>query len=212
MENEFVASDAAILDLLLERESASVSELALSMQVTATAIRQRLMRLMAQGLVARSANRAKRGRPSHRYALTAEGRRKTGVNFADLAIALWREIGSLNDLKVKRALLEGLSRRLAGMYAGNVRGDSLQERMQSLAGLFHERRIPFTVDVQECASGPKLNVLACPYPELAEQDRTVCAVEREMFTEVLGANVRLDRCRLDGAQCCQFASAASVLN
>lgn len=210
MQNEFVASDAAILDLLLERDSATVTDLALSMQVTATAVRQRLMRLMAQGLVARSSSKPKRGRPSHRYALTATGRRKTGVNFADLAIALWREVVNLPDAAVKRVLLEGISRRLAEMYADEVRGESLEERMQSLAGLFLERRIPLTVEAKKQDRGPVLTVLACPYPDLAEQDRTVCAVEQEVFAEVLGQDVRLDRCRLDGGQCCQFASAPTA--
>ena len=176
--------------------------------MTATAVRQRLMRLMAQGLVERVPAKALRGRPSHRYSLTPEGRRKTGVNFADLAIALWREIGNLQDPDVKRLLLGGISRRLAGMYAGEIHGESLEERMQSLAGLFHGRRIPFAVESPVSDRGPVLTVLACPYPDLAEQDRTVCEVEQEVFAEVLGQDVRLDRCRLDGGQCCQFAAAA----
>ena len=205
MPSELMASDAAILELLLERDAASVTELAVAMEVTATAVRQRLMRLMAQGFVARTSTRAHRGRPSHRYALTSEGRRRTGVNFADLAIALWSEIGALEDVEIKRHLLEGISRRLAAMYGSAVRGESLEERMQSLAGLFHERRIPLTVDSQ--GRGPVLTVLACPYPDLAEQDRAVCTVEREMLAEVLGESIRLDQCRLDGAHCCQFASA-----
>ncbi len=211
VESEFVASDAAILDLLVEHETASVTEIALAMEVTATAVRQRLMRLMAQGLVARSSTKAKRGRPSHRYMLTPEGRRKTGVNFADLAIAMWREIGSLEDAAVRQGLLDGTSRRLARMYSGDVHGQSLEERMQSLAGLFHERRIRFSVEADGARRGPVLTVLSCPYPDLAEQDRTVCSVEREMFREVLGEDVQLDRCRLDGGQCCQFAPSPSVV-
>jgi predicted ArsR family transcriptional regulator len=204
MENEFVASDANVLELMLEQDSATVSELAESMQVTATAVRQRLMRLMAQGLVERSAAPSGRGRPSHRYRLTTAGRRKSGVNFADLAIALWREIREIEDPKVKQTLISGLSHRLASMYAGAIQGDSLEEKMQSLAEFFNERRIPFTVDSQN--QEPVLRILACPYPELAEQDRTVCSMESQIFTEVLGKDVHLDRCRLDGNQCCEFAT------
>ena len=80
--------------------------------------------------------------------------------------------------------------------------------MQSLAGMFHGRRIPFAVESPVSDRGPVLTVLACPYPDLAEQDRTVCEVEQEVFAEVLGQDLRLDRCRLDGGQCCQFAAAA----
>jgi len=47
-------------------------------------------------------------------------------------------------------------------------------------------------------------VLACPYPDLVEQDRAVCAMERMMFSDLLGQNVRLDKCRLDEGNCCTF--------
>jgi predicted ArsR family transcriptional regulator len=49
-----------------------------------------------------------------------------------------------------------------------------------------------------------LRAAACPYPDLAEQDRTVCSMERLMVSELLGEKVRLSECRLDGQSCCTF--------
>ena len=46
MVDDIVPSDISILDLLRQRDSLSVTDLAESMQVTATAVRQRLTRLM----------------------------------------------------------------------------------------------------------------------------------------------------------------------
>jgi predicted ArsR family transcriptional regulator len=174
------------------------------MEVTATAVRQRLTRLLGQGFIERTPSRGGRGRPSHKYVLTAKGRRKTGANFADLALALWREIHAIEDPQLRRSLLEGISRRLAGMYSQAVEGESLTERMRSLAELFSERHIPFAVENE--AGLPILTALACPYPDLAEQDRDVCSMERDLFTEVLGEDLRIDQCRLDGGKCCQFAT------
>lgn len=206
MSGQIVPSDVAILDLLRKRDAQSVSELAEAMQVTATAVRQRLTRLMAQGYVERYASKAGRGRPSHSYTLTRAGRRKTGANFADLAVALWQEIREIKDPEVRRGLLQRLSRRLAEMYGDRIEGDTLEEKMQSLVELFAERRIPFSVD--DSGQLPVLTALACPYPELAEQDRTVCAMERMMFSELLGEGVRLTSCRLDGeGTCCTFEPA-----
>ena len=45
------ASDAAVIELLRLRESLEIGELASSLKVTATAVRQRLDRLMKAGLV-----------------------------------------------------------------------------------------------------------------------------------------------------------------
>jgi predicted ArsR family transcriptional regulator len=195
-------SDIGLLDLLRKNGPQSVSQLATAMQVTATAVRQRLVRLLAQGDIERAALRAGRGRPQHRYALTEKGRRRAGANFADLAIALWQEIREIKDPEVRRGLLTRISRRMAMLYAGQIGGSTLDERMESLAELFRERRIPFEVD--RSRELPLLHAMACPYPELAEQDRSVCSMEKAMFSELLGENVRLSNCRLDGHSCCTF--------
>jgi predicted ArsR family transcriptional regulator len=195
-------SDIGLLDLLRKNGPQSVAQLAAAMEVTATAVRQRLTRLLAQGDIERAALRAGRGRPQHRYTLTEKGRRRAGANFADLAIALWQEIREIKDPEVRRGLLGRISRRMATLYAGQVSGSTLDERMESLAELFRERKIPFEVD--RSRELPLLHATACPYPELAEQDRSVCSMEKAMFSELLGENVRLSNCRLDGHSCCTF--------
>ena len=61
-------SDATLINLLRKQESASITELVKALRVTATAVRQRLGRLMEAGLVRREeVLREGRGRPSHRY-------------------------------------------------------------------------------------------------------------------------------------------------
>jgi predicted ArsR family transcriptional regulator len=134
--------------------------------------------------------------------LTKEGRRKTGANFAELAIALWQEIRQIADPEIRRGLLQRIARRLAAAYADRVQGQSLEERMEALSELYAERRIPFSVERE--GDLPVLTALACPYPELAEQDRAICGLERMLFSEVLGEELRLGECRLDGGVSCRF--------
>ena len=205
MATEIESSDIALLDLLRKSGPLSVAQLGRAMQVTATAVRQRLTRLLAQKDIERATEKINRGRPVHRYALTEKGRRRAGANFADLAIALWHEIREIKDPEVRRGLLQRISRRLATLYGEQIRGSTLEERMESLAELFRERRIPF--EVERTNELPVLRATACPYPELAEQDRTICSMERILFSELLGENVRLSNCRLDGHNCCTFEPA-----
>ena len=202
MTQDIVPSDIAILDLLRQRDSLSVADLAAALEVTATAVRQRLTRLMAQGYLDREACRAGRGRPSHRYLLTASGRRKTGANFADLAIALWQEIRTIQDIEVRRGLMQRIAKRLVDKYSDQIEGESIDERMESIADLFGERKVPFMVEKGEGL--PILTALACPYPELAEQDRSICSMEKMLFAELLGEDLVLNKCRLDGETCCTF--------
>ena len=203
MAEEIISSDIAILDLLRKQDVLTVAYLATALGVTATAVRQRLTRLLAQGLIQRKATKEGRGRPSHHYALTSKGRRKTGANFADLAIALWQEVREIKDAEVRRGLLQRISKRLAALYSDRIHGKGLQEKMEALAALFAERQIPFEVNYDNPLL-PVLTALACPYPELAEQDRSVCSMEKMMFSELLGENVKLGECRLDGGKCCTF--------
>ena len=202
------SSDGCLLDLLRKHGPLSVAQLQGAMQVTATAVRQRLMRLLSQGDIERQTIRVARGRPLHRYLLTEQGRRRAGANFADLAIALWQEIRQIKDLEVRRGLLARISSRLASLYAGRIRGSTLDERLESLAEVFRERKIPFDVERQNDL--PLLQARACPYPELAEQDRSVCSMERMMFSELAGEDLRLSNCRLDGHSCCTFEPVASL--
>ena len=74
--------------------------------------------------------------------------------------------------------------------------------MQSLARVFEKRQIPFSVD--QGADLPVLTALACPYHDLAEEDRSVCAMEKMLFAELIGEELRLTQCRLDGSSCCTF--------
>lgn len=195
-------SDGQVLELLRQRGAMSVTEVAEASEVTATAVRQRLNRLMAQGLIAREVTREGRGRPSHRYSLTEKARRQVGTNFTDLAVVLWNEIRAIKDPAIQRGLLERLARSLAGMYANKMAGSTPEARMESLKDLFAERRIP--INVNPAGPGPQLAILDCPYTDLAEQDRGVCAMEKMLFSELLQTDVKLSQCRLDGHSCCQF--------
>jgi predicted ArsR family transcriptional regulator len=201
--NSYVAfSDLAGLDLLRRRESMTIVEFADALGVTATAVRQRLNRLLSQRLIERTATKNGRGRPKHRYRLTSKGLQKAGSNFADLAVALWQEIRAVRDPEVRRGLLQRVAKRMAVMYAGTIEGQTLDQKVSALTELFGERRVPLELD--KAGALPILRAAACPYPELADQDRSICAMERMLFAEVLGTDVRLAECRLDGQSACTF--------
>jgi len=206
-------SDAAILDLLRRTGTLGILELVANTHVTATAVRQRLCRLMKLGLVCRETANMGRGRPQHRYMLTEKGRRRIGGNFEDLAMVLWKEIRSVPDSAVRRGLYGRIAKNMAGLYKDQITGSTVSERAQSIAKVFAERDVPFIVEQPtgetpgQTGGLPVLTALACPYPQLAEQDRGVCAMERMMLEELLSSGVRLNECRLDGDSCCRFTPA-----
>jgi len=196
-------SDRSLLDYLRRHGASTISDLMEFAGVTATAIRQRVNRMMEQGLLVRQAETRGRGRPTHSYSLSSLGERASGDNFQDLASVLWSEIRAVKDPEIRQGLLKRIVGRFAETYRDRVQGVDLREKMESLVGLMHERDVPFEV-VNDDSGLPVLTAWACPYPELAEQDRAVCSMEKMLFSEILGESMQLSACRLDGESCCTF--------
>ena len=201
-------TDRSIVDYLRRHEGRTISDLVEFAGVTATAIRQRVNRLMQQGLVVRHVEAAGRGRPTYRYWLSPAGVRAGGDNYEDLAQVLWSEIRAVEDPDLRHGLLKRLVIRMADVYRDKVQGNNLLERMESLVGLMGERDIPFEVQNNTDGGLPVLTALACPYPALAEQDRGICSMEKMLFSEILGERVQLSACRLDGENCCKFETSS----
>ena len=195
-------SDADLLDLIRCDGPLGVVELAEAVEVTPTAIRQRLSRLLAKDLIEREVERSGRGRPRHRYRLTVKGLRLTGSNFTDLALALWSQLSAIENEEVRSELVGRVVKALAQGYAKEVRGVTVSERMESLAGLLCRRRVPFSVDGPPME--PVLTAHACPYPDLAASDPSICNLERMLFSKLLGEEVHLTKFRERGRTRCQF--------
>ena len=190
-----------------------VGDLAAALGVTATAVRQRLDRLTKAGIIELAARERAtgRGRPSHRYRLTDKGRRSGGDNFRDLAFVLWREVRAVKEPEVRRGLLARIGAAMAGTYRDQVSGSTPEARLRDVAGLFSERRLSCSVEAGAGRDGlPVLTTYACPYPDLAEEDRGICAAEQVMLQELVGAPVKLSECRLDGGSCCRFTTGEPV--
>ncbi len=203
-DDEPVIGDREIIEYLRRQGATTILELVEFAGVTATAVRQRLSRLMDQGLIVRESEAAGRGRPIHRYSLSDAGVRSSGTNYEDLVGVLWTEIRAVEDPDVRHGLLKRIVTRLADVYRDQIKGESLGERMESLVELMRGRDVPFEVIQPVNGQLPVLKALACPYPSLAEQDRTVCSMEKMLFAEVLGSGLRLNDCRLDGDSHCTF--------
>lgn len=204
-------NELEVIQLLIQHGRCTIAQFEKFLGVTATAVRQRLNRLMASGLVDRQSESEGRGRPIHQYQLTEAGRKQSGNNLSEFAVALWEEIQTLSDVRLRQSIVDGAARRLAESYNEKIKGDSVSDRMASVAQLFAERDIP--VKFEQNKDGlPILKILACPYPDLANQNQNVCEMERQVFAEVTGGSLELCQCRNEGDECCSFRAENAELN
>ena len=203
MANGKSTADADLLHLLADAGPLAISEIEQHLEVTRTAVHERLLRLMADGLVNRELVRGGRGRPSYRYSLSPKARKLSGNNFADLAAVLWQQVLGIEDSRRRQHVIRSIASALKVLYADAIHGTTLKARMDSLRELLEKRRVRCEVDT--LGGGPTFTLRDCPYPELAEVDSTICEIETMLFSQLLGDEVVLSQCRLDGHDCCQFS-------
>ena len=205
--------DQAVLDLLRQHHGLTVPEMSEQLEVTATAVRQRLERLVEVELVERKKESVGRGRPQFRYLLTSLGLRYSAASYADLASALWLEILELPNPKLRARLLRRVAHRMGRDLKQHVaEGADLNERMNAMVSELARRKVPATVNRGGLL--PVLEVHSCPYPELTGDDegRQLCELEQEMLSEAIGQSVQLDCCRLDWHNHCQFRPIPSTVH
>lgn len=202
--------DRELLMAMRQGDGLGIGELTEKLGVTATAVRQRIDRLLEMGLIDREKIVAGRGRPTYRYRLTVVGFRRVGANPADLADALWREILAIDDELLRDKILSAVAARLGRQFAAEVsvghEHESFAMRMEKLSEMMAARHIPS--EVSHSGTLPVLDIGECPFPSLTDtsEDRAMCRLEEQMISEALGQPVHLSSCRLDGDACCQFSA------
>ena len=208
--------DRELLVAMRTGDAFRVEELTRSLGVTATAIRQRIERLLDDGMIERQKVVSGRGRPTFRYRITSVGHQAAGANPTELTNALWRSILEIDDPELRSSMLRSVATKMGQQYADALESmtdcedPSLQDRMKNLSSLMSAQQIAASVSC--CSNLPVLDINACPYPSLTADatDRAMCKLEEQMLSEALGSPVHLSSCRLDGDACCQFSATEST--
>jgi predicted ArsR family transcriptional regulator len=126
-----------------------------------------------------------------------------GCHCDDLALTLLEEVFALEGKEQTARLLNRVSNRLASKYERSVRSNLLVERVGELAGALYQRGV--LTDVQTNDDNTfTLHTYNCPYHELAQDHREICEMDEAMLRQVLGSDVNLTNCMMDGHQGCSF--------
>ncbi len=196
------SNDREFLETLQRLNIATIQQICSELGVTATAIRQRLNRLLAAALVSREIVRIGRGRPHHVYKVTEAGLRDLGDNYADLAMVMWSQLKNIEDESVKKQIVENIRQTFIERYKKSVNGSTLLDRFKQLKDVLGDRG--YDVELRSEEPFPILRENNCPFYEIASVDPSICEFELSIIEEVLGESVELTQCCLDGDGCCEF--------
>lgn len=192
-----------ILEHLQKSGSASIKDLEIVLNVTTTAVRQHLNTLQAEGYIERRRVPGGVGRPHYAYRLSDKSQELFGCHCDDLALTLLEEVFLLEGSERAAMLLGRVGDRLAQKYSDSVRSLVLHDRVEELAGAFYDRGVIADVSTDD-NNTIVLHTYNCPYHELAQDHPEICEMDQKMIRQVLGSDVNLSECMMDGHGSCSF--------
>ena len=192
-----------IIEYIQRNGSATIKDLEQLLGITTTAVRQHLNTLQNEGYIERRTVHTGVGRPHHAYGVTAKAQEIFACHCDDLALTLLEEVFALEGVDRTNLLLSRVSNRLANKYQQSVRSELLVERVDELAGALYQRGVLTDVKAEDNDTFI-LHTYNCPYHELAQDHREICEMDEAMLRQVLGSDVNLTNCMMDGHQGCSF--------
>lgn len=195
------SSPASIILRHIQRHGqTTIKELEDVLGVSTTAVREHLAHLQANGLVATSTKRSGPGRPRLVYKLTNKAQSLFPKHYDLLIHLMLQELTAEDGIERVERLLERVGQRLAREYADRVSAEDVQARLDELHATLEARGI--AAEVQE--EGASFAIHSCPYHGVAQEHAEVCAMDRQMFEQVLGEEVVLERSIREGHHHCRF--------
>lgn len=190
--------------LLRNKTGAAVDELAATLGVTRTAVRQHLASLMRDGLVASGASRASGGRPQQLFVLTEHGKEAFPRHYSWFAQLLVEEIAREHGAAGLRARLGRIAAAVVEqlLQRGPKRAANSRERIASLAGVMDE--LGYDARMRSDTGGPTIEADNCVFHELAMKHPEICRFDIALLSGYTGNKVELRECMARGGHVCRF--------
>jgi predicted ArsR family transcriptional regulator len=191
-----------ILQHLQRNGRVTVKELGQLLGLTSTGIRQHLTVLERDGLVLAREERGGVGRPTLVYSLTDKAEALFPRSYDELANNLLEEIRASEGRERMYQILHRVAERMADAYWERVQGKDTAERVKETAAIMQEQGC--LVDWTENDGEFLLNEYTCPFPKVAKQDSSVCALHVDFVRRLTGADTRLAQSLLRGQRACTY--------
>jgi predicted ArsR family transcriptional regulator len=203
-ESTVSAAGLKIVKLLVGNPPHSVTDLVQATGVTRTAVTEQLHELVTAGFVEQSAERLPgRGRPRYMFKATNDALVLLFSSNQRLVVpAIWKAIHEIGGDQLKDKVQKKVSRILAEHYNGKVTAKKPEDRLRQLMAIFIEEG----GILEAVEEDGKLVVYkrSCPFISMIDANRTICSVDLDMMSQVVGRPVLRTACRHDGDPCCKI--------
>ncbi len=191
-----------VLNAVLEHGPVSAAELGDLLGFTPAAVRRHLDHLSRSGVIeVKKAARAGAGagRPARRYVLSSQGQSTLGNDYLDIATSALRSLGELAGPEAVRQFAVERFAEMERRYAPAVeaagsditaRARALSEALSRDGFVASAQSIEAKAPLPAALSSVQLCQGHCPIQHLAAQFPVFCDVETELFSRLVGVDVR----------------------
>ena len=202
----FDSTRGKIVGALRSRGAASAFDLAAEFALSPNAIRQQLVILERDGLVAGKSVRRGKTKPTHEYSLTPQADRYFPQAYDRMLGAVLREVRlSGGDAGVAQ-IFDGIAKRAVDKISPALEGKSTLERLEAIAD--NIRGSGVAVEVEQHDDTIVLREHNCPYANVVSEHPECCTVIHTMLDEVISPEVKQTESLATGGAECRFEVAA----
>lgn len=175
-------------------------ELAERFGVSPNAVRQQLLILERDGLVAGHPVRRGKTKPTIEYALTPKAEEYFPQQYDRMLNAVLREVRAAGGEQAVRALFDAIAKRSATKLKERVGSLGPDERVAGLATVLRERGVQVDFDLTD--GRYVLHEHNCPYSKTVKEHPELCSVIHTMIDEVLpGETKQVESLATGGSEC-----------
>jgi predicted ArsR family transcriptional regulator len=203
-----------ILELLKERNGATVAELAESLNMAPVSVRHHLDILQGDNLISveRLERKGNVGRPQQVYALTPFANEHFPDNFAALAAGLVRQLKRVLPPEEVEAAFKALAQDFAGKMQPTLTDLPIEERLEKVTGFLNERGYLARWETDESAGGGSflLHKCNCPYAGVSDEHNELCLMDQALINELMGESCQRIQSMAKDDHCCTYRVAGPI--
>jgi predicted ArsR family transcriptional regulator len=198
----FQTTRGKIVSELRRRGPASATDLARSFGLSPNAVRQQLMVLERDGLVAETPVRRGPTKPTYEFSLTADADKLFPQAYDKMLTAVLRELRSQFGTAGVERVFEGLSRRAIDRARLSVTSNDPEQRVAQLTEML--RKTGVVAEYSLIDGGFALHEHSCPYSSAAKEHPEVCQVIHQVIDETIGGEYAQTESLAHGGKECRF--------
>jgi len=203
-----------ILELLKERDGATVAELAESLNMAPVSVRHHLDILQGDNLITveRLERKGNVGRPQQVYALTAIANEHFPDNFAALAAGLVRQLKRVLPPEEVESAFKALAQDFAGKMQPTLTDLPIEQRLVEVTRFLNERGYLARWEVDESSGdgGYLLHKCNCPYAGVSDEHNELCLMDQALINELMGESCQRTQSMAAQAHCCTYRVAGPI--